>query len=56
MHGACPKALGSLALFDHWVAGDKPTMDQLGTQRSMQLLPEMSNKLGSSVRDDGVGH
>jgi hypothetical protein len=32
------------------------TVDQVGTQRSMQLLPEMSNKLGSSVNDDGVGH
>jgi hypothetical protein len=32
------------------------TMDQMCPQGSMQLLPEMSDKLGSSVRNDHLGH
>jgi hypothetical protein len=32
------------------------TVDQVSTQRSMQLLTETSNELCSSVRDDSVGH
>jgi hypothetical protein len=32
------------------------TMDQMCPQGSMQLLPETSDKLGSSVRNDGLGH
>jgi hypothetical protein len=31
-------------------------MDQMHPQGSMQLLPEMSDKLGSSVRNDSLGH
>jgi hypothetical protein len=31
-------------------------VDQMHPQGSMQLLLEMSNKLGSSVRNDGLGH
>jgi hypothetical protein len=28
----------------------------MGSQGSVQLLPEMSDKLGPSVRNDGLGH
>jgi hypothetical protein len=31
-------------------------VDQVSTQRSMQLLPKMNDKLSSSVKDDSVGH
>jgi hypothetical protein len=31
-------------------------VDQMHPQGSMQLLSEMSDKLGSSVRNDGLGH
>jgi hypothetical protein len=36
-----------------WVI--RQTLDQVGTQRSMQLLLQTSNKLSSTVIDDGVG-
>jgi hypothetical protein len=32
------------------------TVDQVRPQGSMQLLPETSDKLGSLVRNDGLGH
>jgi hypothetical protein len=31
-------------------------MDQMSTQRSMQLLPKTSNELGPLIRADSVGH
>jgi hypothetical protein len=31
-------------------------MDQMCSQGSMQLLPKMSDKLGPSVRNDGLRH